>query len=233
MITTTHEDSRTAVWAVALCATGLVFDGYDLVVYGALVPLFLRSPGEIGALDPATAGALGSYALIGVLVGALAAGAAADRWGRRPVLLTGYAWFSLGMAATALTSSVATFGAWRLITGIGIGIVVAVTGALVSEVAPPGRRQLCTTLAYCGIPLGSVAGTVAALGLLEHVGWRGLIAIGALPLVTLLPLAWWRLPESPVWREQRADARRGGDRPVAPDPGRTGFAGLFARPTAP
>ncbi|WP_424186301.1 MFS transporter [Actinokineospora sp. G85] len=186
-------------WPVALCAAGLVFDGYDLVVYGALVPLFLRSPGEIGALTPATAGALGSYALIGVLIGALAAGAVSDRWGRRPVLLGGYAWFSAGMGATALTSSTQAFGAWRLVTGVGIGVVVATTGVLVSELAPPGRGQLCTTVAYCGIPFGSVLGTVAALSLLDTIGWRGLFWIGALPLVTLLPLAWWRLPESPAW----------------------------------
>ncbi|WP_052021831.1 MFS transporter [Actinokineospora spheciospongiae] len=204
-------------WPVALGAAGLVFDGYDLVVYGALVPLFLRSPGEIGALTPAAAGALGSYALIGVLVGALAAGAVSDRWGRRPVLLGGYAWFSVGMGATALTSSTQAFGAWRLVTGIGIGVVVATTGVLVSELAPPGRGQLCTTVAYCGIPLGSVLGTVAALSLLDTIGWRGLFWIGALPLVVLLPLAWWRLPESPAWRGRER--------------GRSGFAGLFTGPT--
>lgn len=211
-----------AIWAVALGAAGLVFDGYDLVVYGALVPLFLRSPAEIGALDPVTAGALGSYTLIGVLIGALAAGAAADRWGRRRVLLAGYAWFSVGMAVTAFTSTVGTFGAWRAITGLGIGAVVATTGALVAELAPDGRRQLCTTVAYCGIPVGSVLGTLAALTLLEPLGWRGLFLLGALPLVTLLPLAVWRLPESPSWRQL-------GARPQKRATGHRGFAGLFER----
>ena len=39
---------RTVVWVVALATLGLIFDGYDLVVYGTVVPLFLADPGEIG-----------------------------------------------------------------------------------------------------------------------------------------------------------------------------------------
>ena len=49
------------------------------------------------------AGALGSYALVGVLVGALLAGTVGDIIGRRKVMLTAYAWFAIGMALTALT----------------------------------------------------------------------------------------------------------------------------------
>ncbi len=61
---------RTVVWVVALATVGLVFDGYDLVVYGAVVSTFLRDPSQIGNVTPAIAGMLGSYALVGVLVGA-------------------------------------------------------------------------------------------------------------------------------------------------------------------
>jgi AAHS family benzoate transporter-like MFS transporter len=65
--------NRTVVWVVAIATFGLIFDGYDLVVYGTVVSTFLRNPGEIGEVNAASAGALGSYALIGVLVGALVA----------------------------------------------------------------------------------------------------------------------------------------------------------------
>ena len=54
---------RTVVWVVALATVGLIFDGYDLVVYGTVVSTFLRDPSHIGTVTPATAGALGSYAL--------------------------------------------------------------------------------------------------------------------------------------------------------------------------
>ena len=62
---------RTVVWVVGLATFGLIFDGYDLVVYGTVVSTFLRDPSQIGEVSPEGAGALGSYALIGVLVGAL------------------------------------------------------------------------------------------------------------------------------------------------------------------
>src|SRR3989442_3786518 len=83
---------RTVVWVVAIATVGLMFDGYDLVVYGTVVSTFLRNPGEIGRVTPQVAGALGSYALIGVLVGALLAGTVGDILGRRKVMLVAYAW---------------------------------------------------------------------------------------------------------------------------------------------
>src|SRR3954464_13476194 len=94
---------RTVIWIVALATIGLVFDGYDLVVYGAVVSTFLRDPSHLGQVTPATAGMLGSYALVGVMVGALLAGVVGDRLGRRKVMLLSYAWFSAGMALTAMT----------------------------------------------------------------------------------------------------------------------------------
>ena len=90
----THQAAlaRTTLWIMSLALVGLVFDGYDLVVYGACVSTFLRDPTQIGALSPALAGQLGSYALLGVLVGALMAGSVGDTIGRRKVMLFAYAW---------------------------------------------------------------------------------------------------------------------------------------------
>src|SRR5262245_61710022 len=88
--TSTELDARrlrTVIWIVALATVGLIFDGYDLVVYGTVVSTFLRDPSQIGAVTPSIAGALGSYALVGVLVGALLAGSVGDILGRRKVML--------------------------------------------------------------------------------------------------------------------------------------------------
>ena len=130
---------RTVTWVIALATLGLVFDGYDLVVYGAVVSTFLRDPSQIGAVTPAMAGMLGSYMLFGVMVGALAAGTVGDLLGRRKVILASYAWFSIGMALTGMTRDGTTFGWLRFFTGMGVGSLVATTAALVAEYAPKGK----------------------------------------------------------------------------------------------
>lgn len=234
---------RTVTWIVVLATLGLVFDGYDLVVYGAVVSTLLRDPTQLGPVTPAIAGTLGSYALVGVMTGALLAGAVGDLLGRRKVMLLSYAWFSAGMALTAMATTHAAFGWLRFATGLGIGALLATTAALVAEYAPRGRKNMINAITNGGIPLGSLLAAGLAMLLMEHIGWRGLFWIGALPAVTLLPLALWRMPESVAWlaargrlQEARALAERtGAELPAAApsvraavaEDGRIGFAGLF------
>ena len=232
---------RTLVWIVSIATVGLMFDGYDLVVYGTVVSTFLRDPNQIGPVDPALAGALGSNALLGVLVGALVAGSIGDIVGRRKMMLGAYAWFSFGMAATAFTHSSIMFGLFRFVTGLGVGVLLATTAALVSEFAPKGKKNLCNAITYSGVPLGSLAAAALAIVLVEHISWRGMFLIGALPLVTLLPLAFWMMPESVAWlasrghieEARRVAAKTGVEIPSATgtelveERGAAGYRGLF------
>ena len=221
------ENPRTISWVVALCTLALVFDGYDLVVYGTVVPTLLADPSQLGTLSPAKAGALGSYALVGVLVGALTAGALGDWIGRRRIMLVNLAWFSIGMGATALTTSVQAFGFFRFLTGVGVGALVATVGALVAEFAPAGRRNRLNAVVYSGVPAGGVLAALVALVMPDSAGWRPLFWIGALPIVLLLPLAIAKLPESPKWLAARG--RAGTPAAVA---GHVGFGALVRPPLA-
>ena len=76
---TRAKTARQLAWVVALSALALMFDGYDLVVYGTVLPTLMSDPSQIGQLSAGQAGTLGSYALVGVLVGALSAGAVSDQ----------------------------------------------------------------------------------------------------------------------------------------------------------
>ena len=63
---------------VCLCALLLIFDGYDLFIYGVVLPVLMKEWG----LTPIQAGALGSYALFGMMFGAFIFGPLADGVGR-------------------------------------------------------------------------------------------------------------------------------------------------------
>lgn len=195
----TQKQQSTVRWVVAIAAIALIFDGYDLVVYGTVVSTLLNDPTQLGAIGPATAGVLGSWALFGVMVGALVTGAVGDYLGRRKIMITGIVWFSVGMGLTALASNVIAFGALRFATGLGVGALVATAGAIVAEFAPKGKRNYYNAIVYSGVPVGGVLASLLAIMLLDVIGWRGLFLIGATPILFLLPMALAKLPESPEW----------------------------------
>ena len=212
-----------------------------------MLSTFLRDPSQIGTVTPALGGALGSYALIGVLVGALLAGTHRRR--DRPAQgdAAGLCLVLDGHGRHRVDDHHDGFGLLRFITGLGVGALVATTGAMVAEFAPPGKKNLCNAIAYSGVPLGSLLAALLAIILLAGIGWRGHVLVGALPLVTLLPLAFFKMPESPAWLVSRGRSRRPGPSPsdrraagrgAARRRGegarreRVGFAGLFSRGNA-
>ena len=255
------KEAKTAGWVAAITGLALLFDGFDLTVYGTVLP-GLRSGGsaELGwwssgisagqVLDPSVAGQLGSYALIGVMIGSLVAGAIGDRVGRKKLILAGIAWFSIGMFITAFAPSVAFFGIMRLITGLGLGALLATAGATMAEFAPAGKRNFYNAIVYSGIPAGGVLAALLGLVLLDQIGWRGMFMIGATPILFLLPMAIAKLPESPRWLLSRGQVDRAvaislktgiplhehqkfGGVPVADDlhlelKEKVGFAGIFS-----
>ena len=194
-----------AVAAVALCFGAIVFDGYDLIVYGSAVPALLQY--QPWGLTPAQAGVIGSYALFGMFLGAIASGTLTDLIGRRRLFIASLTWFSLMMVLVATAPDPWSLGLFRFLAGLGFGGIPPTAIALVVEIAPAGRRQLINGLMLCGFPIGGVLAALLAILLLEPAGFRTLFAVGALPLVTLVPLAIWLLPESPSFERRRGGGR--------------------------
>jgi AAHS family benzoate transporter-like MFS transporter len=190
-----HPASRSAgLWVVAICMVTIVFDGYDLIVYGAVVPSLLQDPEW--QVTPAQAGSIGSYALIGMVVGTLTVGALTDILGRRKVMLGSIIWFSLAMGATALAPNPEVFGLMRFVTGLGLGGVVPTAIALTVEYAPPHRRNLHNALMFSGFSVGGVMAAVLAINLLPTHSFHTMFWIGVAPLFVVVPLAYRFLPES-------------------------------------
>lgn len=225
---------------VAICGLSIAFDGYDLTVYGTTVPSLLKE-WDIGA---AQAGTIGSYALVGMLIGALVVGTVTDVFGRRRVLLGCITWFSVLMALCALAPSPEVFGGLRFLAGLGLGGVMPTASALVIEYAPQGKRNFTYVFMQSGYAVGGIVAAALAIPLIPAVGWQVMYLIGAAPLVLVLPLAVKYLPESLeylVVQGRHTDARALADRlgvampqPAAPAPARprsrkSSLSALFAR----
>jgi AAHS family benzoate transporter-like MFS transporter len=177
-----------------LCFVTIVFDGYDLVIYGSTVPSILKY--QEWGLTTAQAGLIGSLALVGMLLGTMSVGMLTDRLGRRRIMLASITVFSICMILTAFAPTAEMFGGLRFLTGLGLGGVVPTCIALTVEYARKERRQIANAVMFSGYSVGGVGASLLAINLLQHVDFRWLYAIGALPLVTLLPVAWKLLPES-------------------------------------
>jgi len=192
---------RRALWVLALCWLIVVFDGYDLIVYGTTIPALLEEPGW--GLTPGSAGTIGSLAFLGMLVGALSAGNLSDRLGRRGTIIGCVAWFTVFTAACGLAPNAETFGVLRFVAGIGLGGLVPSANALAAEFVTDRYRSVVATAMMSGVPLGGCLAAVVAIPTIPALGWEALYfysGAGLLLVVALVAL----LPESPTWLRARS-----------------------------
>lgn len=177
---------------IGVCMLVAGLDGFDIQAFGVAAPRMAPALG----LNPGALGLIGSIATLGLVAGALAGGWAADRWGRKPVLLAAVTMFGLFSLATALATDGNTLLAARFLAGLGFGGAMPNLIALAAEVAPPGRRALVTGAMFCGFPFGGAAVSLLARLAGEHADWRMLFVVGGVLPLAIAPAIIWGLPET-------------------------------------
>jgi AAHS family benzoate transporter-like MFS transporter len=191
---TTGSTTRSGILVAVICGCAVMFDGYDLSVFGTTIPALLAY--EPWGLDAAEAGVIASYALMGMLVGTLVCGVATDLLGRRRMLLTSVTVFSVFMVGCALAPSAELFGLFRFLAGVGLGGLLPTAIALTVEFAPQHRRNLASALVSSSFSVGTIGAAVLGIWVLPAYGFRPMYLVGALPLLVLAPVAYRVLPES-------------------------------------
>ena len=174
-----------------LCALIIIFDGYDLVVYGVVLPVLMQEWG----LTPVQAGALGSYALFGMMIGAIVFGQLADRIGRRLSIAICIVLFSGFTFINGFATNVTEFGICRFIAGLGIGGVMPNVVALMNEYAPKKMRGTLVAIMFSGYSVGGMMAAWLGMQMIPQFGWQSVFYIAILPLV-LLPVILLLLTES-------------------------------------
>lgn len=183
---------RSYHWSILLwCLLIIIFDGYDLVIYGVVLPLLMQE----WSLTAVQAGMLASTALCGMMFGAMFFGTLADKIGRKNVILICITLFSGFTFLGAFASSPFEFGVLRFLAGLGIGGVMPNLVALTSEYAPKRIRSTLVGTMFSGYAIGGIISALLGSYLVGSHGWQIMFLIAGIPLF-LLPVIWKFLPES-------------------------------------
>ncbi|QGQ48663.1 aromatic acid/H+ symport family MFS transporter [Metabacillus sediminilitoris] len=173
------------------CVYALAFDGFDIAMYGVGLPLMMEDFG----LTVVEAGAVGSYTLVGMMLGAFIFGPLADAVGRKKVLAICMFLFSVFTLLAGLAPSILIFTIMRFIASLGMGGLMPNVIALMTEYSPKKSRALIVATMYCGYSIGSILASLMGMYILEDFGWRLLYWLGIIPLFTL-PIFMKKFPES-------------------------------------
>ncbi|MFJ3681357.1 MFS transporter [Pseudomonas sp. NPDC090208] len=179
--------ARLLLWGALI----IVFDGYDLVIYGVVLPALMNDWG----LTALQAGLLGSCALMGMMLGALIFGPLADYIGRRRSIFMCVALFSSFTVLNGFADSPEAFAVLRLLAGVGLGGVMPNIIALMNEYAPRKQRSTLIALMFSGYAAGGMLSAGLGMLIVPAWGWRPLFFMAAVPLL-VLPLLIRQLPES-------------------------------------
>lgn len=186
---------------------GLLF-GYDWVVIGGAKPFYELYFGITD--DPVMQGVAMTTALVGCLVGAMVAGAAADKYGRKPLLMVSAVLFTVSAIATGLFNDFTLFNIARFIGGIGIGVASALAPMYIAEVSPAEIRGRMVSLNQMTIVLGILSAQIVNMLLARETsvpenqvwnvewGWRWMFWAETLPAGLFLIMSFF-ITESPVF----------------------------------
>ena len=157
-------------------------------------------------LAPDGLGAVLSMELIGMGIGSLVLGGAADKIGRRPTMLICLVLMASGMFLATTAQSPQGLSVWRVLTGLGIGGMLASTNAVVNEVSNRASRSIAVALMVIGYPLGAFFGGLVAADLLATYSWRAIFMFGGIMTALMFPVALIFVPETPAWLAQARPA---------------------------
>ncbi len=179
-----------------------ILDGLEVTLAGSVAGALKSSP--VLALTDAEIGLAASLYIAGAVIGALAFGWLADRYGRKRLFNVTLGLYLVATAATAFSWNFASFAFFRALTGAGIGGEYSAINSAIQELIPARYRGHTDLVVNGSFWIGAAGGALGAVLLLTpgflppDVGWRAAFAIGALLGLAILLLRRF-IPESPRW----------------------------------
>jgi len=185
-LTTWRGSPRLLFLVPVICFVVAMIDGYDTLMLSFIAPLISKE----WALSPRAFGQIFGSTYAGAAVGAAMIGIAADRFGRKNMLLASLLLAGVCTFISAWSSGPTPLMWWRLAAGIGLGGAIPAISALTAEHASPGRGSVAVARMFLGYPVGALIGGVVTAGIMASVGWRGVLMGGGIcALLVVAPVA--------------------------------------------
>src|SRR3984957_16574476 len=183
-------------------------DGYDTLMLAFIAPLISKE----WALAPQTMGAIFASSYAGAALGATVIGIAADRFGRKTMLIVSLALIGAFTLLCSRSGTASQLMVLRAIAGLGLGGALSATTAITAAHAPPQQRRATVTRMFLGFPVGAIVGGAVTAAVMSSLGWRGVFLGGGICAFLLIPLVILSVAET------AGDARKG-PRVHSPRPG--------------
>ena len=177
---------------ILICWLINMLDGFDVLAIAYAAPTI----SEEWQLAPEKLGIVLSAGLAGMALGALFIAPLADRFGRRKIILWCLAVIGFAMVGTALVNSVVLLVIVRVITGLGVGGLLASLNTMVAEYSSDRRRNFAISFLQSGYPIGALAGGLIAAPLIPAFGWQVVFILGGLSTLVMVAVVLLFMPES-------------------------------------
>jgi benzoate transport len=185
--------TKVQYFSIAICFLMNVLDGMDVLVVSYCAPMIAEDLN----LGPKTLGFVFSAGLIGMAIGAIFLAPLADRFGRKKLILASALIMGLSVLLTAFTETILELIIMRLISGLGIGCMLATTATLTSENVLNNSKDFWVSLVISGYPVGAVVSGYVAAAIIPSYGWESMFLLAGLTTLITIPLIFFFVSESP------------------------------------
>jgi sugar porter (SP) family MFS transporter len=185
---------RNVVATAAIAGLGGLLFGYDTGIIASAL-LFVKKDFDLGSFEQ---GMVVSAVPVGAIFGAAVAGVAADRLGRRYVIISAAVVFIIGALLSAAAPGLAVLVLARVLLGVAVGLASANAPVYISEVAPPEDRGRLVSYFQLSVTVGILVAYLVGLAFSGIDGWRWMLGLGAVPALAL-GIGMLEMPQSPRW----------------------------------
>jgi benzoate transport len=185
--------TKVQYFSIAICFLMNVLDGMDVLVVSYCAPMIAEDLN----LGPKTLGFVFSAGLIGMAIGAIFLAPLADRFGRKKLILASALIMGLSVLLTAFSETILELIIMRLISGLGIGCMLATTATLTSENVLNNSKDFWVSLVISGYPVGAVVSGYVAAAIIPSYGWESMFLLAGLTTLITIPLIFFFVSESP------------------------------------